>query len=63
MPRPSVPPPKDVIAIARGLKAEGIASGSIKCPDGTEIQWNQGGPDDPAATPLEEWKAKRNAAS
>lgn len=31
MPRPNVPPPKDVIAIAKGLKAEGIAFGAIKC--------------------------------
>ena len=63
MPRPSVPLPKDVIAIAKGLKAEGITSGTIKCADGTEIQWGQGGPDDPSMTELDKWKAKRNAAS
>lgn len=37
MPRPAVPLPKDVIAIAKGLKAEGITSGVIRCADGTEI--------------------------
>lgn len=63
MPRPAVPLPKDVIAIAKGLKAEGIASGTIKCADGTEIQWGQGGVDDPNLTELEKWRAKRDAAS
>jgi len=63
MPRPAVPLPKDVIAIAKGLKAEGITSGTIKCADGTEIQWGQGGPDDRTMTELDKWKAKRSAAS
>ena len=63
MPRPSVPIPKDVIAIAKGLKAEGITSGAIKCADGTEIQWGQGGPDNLTLTELDKWKAKRHAAS
>jgi len=63
MPRPSVPLPKDVIAIAKGLKAEGITTGTIKCSDGTEIQWGNGGPDDQNMTELDRWKAKRNAAS
>lgn len=39
MPRPAVPLPKDVIEIAKGLKAEGITSGVIHCADGTEIEW------------------------
>ena len=63
MSRPVVPLPKDVIAIAKGLKAAGITSGTIKCADGTEIQWGQGGPDDAGMTELDKWKAKRNAAS
>lgn len=63
MPRPSVPLPKDVIAIAKGLKAEGIPPGTIKCADGTEIRWGPGGPDDPALTELDKWRAKRDAAS
>lgn len=62
MGRPQVPSPKDVIAIAKGLKAEGIPTGTIKCPDGTEIQWGLGGPDDPTMTELDKWKKKRNAA-
>lgn len=63
MPRPSLPIPNDVIAIVKGMKAEGIASGSIRCPDGTEITWWQDGPSDPAMTELDKWKAKKNATS
>ncbi len=63
MPRPNVPLPKDVVAIAKGLKAEGINAGVIRCADGTEVQWGQGGPDDLTMTELDKWKAKRNAAS
>lgn len=63
MPRPAVPLPKDVIAIAKGLKAEGITSGVIRCADGTEIAWGEGQASDAASTELEKWRAKRNAAS
>lgn len=63
MPRPAVPLPKDVIAIAKGLKAEGITSGVIRCADGTEIKWGEGQPNDMTMTELDKWKAKRNAAS
>lgn len=63
MPRPAVPCPKDVIEIAKGLKAEGITSGAIKCADGTEIQWGRGGTDGANMTELDKWKAKRNATS
>lgn len=63
MTRPSVPLPKDVIDIAKGFKAEGITSGTIKCPDGTEIHWGHRGPEDPALSVYEKWKAKRDAAS
>lgn len=62
MGRPTIPLPKDVIAIAKGLKAEGITSGAIKCPDGTEIQWGAGGANDQNMTELDKWRAKRNAA-
>lgn len=63
MPRPAVPLPKDVIAIAKGSKAEGIEAGVIRCADGTEIKWGHGGADDPTVTPLDRWRAKRDAAS
>lgn len=63
MPRPNVPPPKDVIAIAKGLKAEGINAGVIRCADGTEIQWGEGGTNDATPTALERWKANRHATS
>ncbi len=63
MPRPSVRLPKDVIAIAKGLKAEGIKNGMIRCPDGTEVKWGEGGKGEAVATPLQEWKAKRNETS
>ncbi|QEW19008.1 hypothetical protein LA6_001187 [Marinibacterium anthonyi] len=61
MARPTVPPPKDVIAIAKGLKAEGITSGAIRCPDGTEIKWGGSQSGEAHMTELEKWKAKRNA--
>lgn len=61
MTRPLVPLPKDVIAIAKGLKAEGITSGLIRCADGTEIKWGEG--QGAETTELEKWRAKRNAAS
>lgn len=63
MPRPSVPLAKDVVAIAKGLRAEGITSGMIKCADGTEIIWGQGEPKDPKISKLDLWKEKRNATS
>jgi len=63
MPRPNVPPPKDVIAIAKGLKAEGINTAVIRCADGTEIEWGEGGASEATATELEKWKAGRDAAS
>lgn len=63
MPRPNVPPPKDVIAIVKGLKAEGINAGVIRCADGTEIQWGETGNSNLRPTEFEKWKAKRNASS
>lgn len=61
MPRPSLPIPKDIIEIAKGMKAEGIVSGSIRCPDGTEIIWGDSAPvGKPSA--LEKWKAGRDAS-
>lgn len=63
MPRPSIPSPKDVIAIVKGLKAEGIGSGAIRCADGTEISWGQEQSAQMEMTELERWRAKRNAAS
>lgn len=63
MPRPSLRLPNDVIAIAKGLKAEGIKNGMIRCPDGTEVKWGDGNCSEAAATPLQEWRAKRDAAS
>lgn len=63
MPRPAVPLPKDVVAIAKGLKAEGITNGAIKCADGTEIQWGPGGETDHPMTALEKWQAERDASS
>lgn len=62
MPRPTVPLPKDVVEIARGLKAEGIPSGVIRCADGTEIQWGDVQADAVKPTALEQWKAKKNAS-
>ena len=59
MPRPNVPLPKDVIAIAAGLKGEGITSGAIRCPDGTEITWGEGVSDDASMTELEKWRKKK----
>lgn len=41
MPRPNLPLAKDVVAIVAGLKSEGLTSGVIKLPDGTEIIWGQ----------------------
>lgn len=62
MPRPSVPLPKDVIAIAKGLRAEGITTGVIRCADGTEIKWGESQPGEQATTELKKWRAKRNAS-
>jgi hypothetical protein len=62
MPRPNLPIPKDVIEIVKGMKAEGIASGAIRCPDGTEITWGGIVPVSELSE-LEKWKANRNAAS
>lgn len=62
MVRPTVPLPKDVIAIASGLKAEGFNSGAIRCADGTEIIWGEGLPRNENPTELEKWKGKRNAS-
>ncbi len=63
MPRPNVPHPKDVIAIAKGLLAEGITTGKIRCADGTEIHWSQDGSDLSELTPLEKWRGTRNATT
>lgn len=63
MPRPSIPSPKDVIAIAKGLKSEGIDEGSIKLADGTEIKWGQSTKHSQADSQLQKWKDQRNAAS
>ncbi len=63
MPRPAVPLPKDVIEIAKGLKAEGIASGAIMCADGTGNKWGDYGAKEKPMTELEKWKEKRNEAS
>jgi hypothetical protein len=52
-----------VIDIAKGLKAEGITTVVIRCADGTEIQWGEGGVGKAAATELEKWKARRDATS
>jgi len=60
MPRPSLPIPKDIIAIVKGMKDEGIASGAIRCPDGTEIAWGQADANTELSE-LEKWKAKRIA--
>lgn len=62
MARPKLP--EDAIEFAKKLAAEGIASGSVKYPDGMEVTWSKTGVVSNApVTPLEEWKAKRNAAS
>jgi hypothetical protein len=63
MPRPSVPLAKDIVAIAKGLKNEGICAGMVRCADGTEITWGLDDMKDRHLTELERWKAKRNAAS
>lgn len=62
MPRPSVPLAKEVVAIAKGLKAEGISVGVIRCADGTEIAWGVGRESDETMTELEKWRAKKNAS-
>lgn len=61
MPRPKVP--SDVVEFAKSLKAQGIPTGSVKYPDGLEIAWGEGNSNNPTMTPLEKWKADRNAAS
>ncbi len=61
MPRPNLPAPKDVIEIAKGMKAEGIVTGNIRCPDGTEITWGENSKvDGPSA--LDKWRAEQNAS-
>lgn len=62
MARPTVPLPKDVIAIASGLKDVGFNSGAIRCADGTEIIWGKDLPRNEKATELEKWKEKCNAS-
>jgi len=62
MSRPKLP--KDAIEFAKKMVAEGIASGSVKYPDGMEVTWSKSDiVGKPSMTPLEKWKAKQNAAS
>ena len=62
MPRPNVPLAKEVVAIAKGLKAEGIVAGVIRCADGTEIEWGQSNDSEEGMTELEKWRAKKSAS-
>jgi len=61
MPRPKLP--VDVMEFAKGLKAQGIANGSVKYPDGMKITWGDSDPEPVQMTELDKWKANRNAAS
>lgn len=68
MPRPTAPKPKDlveVLRIAKALDAEGYGAGSVHvAPDGGwSISWAKQALQAGQVSPLDEWKAKQNAAS
>jgi len=63
MPRPNLPKPNELAGIAKALRDEGFANGSVQAsPDGSYvIAWGTDGK--PAeVSELEAWRAKRAAS-
>ena len=60
--RPKLPK-DDVIELAALMKEAGHTHGAVRYPDGMEIVWGADASVKASLTPLEEWKAKKNAVS
>lgn len=62
VPRPKIPPTKDILALLKGAREEGILSLTIRFADGTEIEMNDGAQRG-GRSALELWRSNNDATS
>lgn len=61
MARPKIPT-EHIVELAERMKAAGHTHGAVRYPDGMEIVWGTDEGVKTTLTPLEQWKAKKNAS-